>query len=270
MSYETTAVVGRRWVVVLPLGALDALTAVIHRYGVRVYVLIDFLTFLLLSSSAGYVGASPVSQSSHLNNAFLYYLPASLFPFSLFFRRTAFFHKQLVREGFAFIFNTSAVSIRYLGRAQPFLFALSITYTHAYYGVRVVFREHGALGVCKSPVCSWSHGPLCPLHSRFVLFFLVRASVAARGAKRLFWCIISGTFVPGIMIHDRLCEVRGCLFVCSCGEKLSLDDCLALKLKFCLVLIVTAMEGLLTLWSLLYVPNIRCIYWFLSCLWERA
>ena len=31
-------------------------------------------------------------------------------------------------------------------------------------GVRIVFVDHGALGICKSPVCTLNHVPLCPRH----------------------------------------------------------------------------------------------------------
>ena len=38
---------------------------------------------------------------------------------------------------------------------RPFYFV------HAF-GVLVVFVDQGALGICKSPVCTENHGPLCP------------------------------------------------------------------------------------------------------------
>lgn len=51
---------------------------------------IDFLS--CLSSSQGSIGNSLAPQSSHLNNALFYYLPASRFRFSLFRRRAFLCH----------------------------------------------------------------------------------------------------------------------------------------------------------------------------------
>ena len=48
------------------------------------------LPYFCLSSSAGSFGTYLASQGSYLNNAFLYYLPASLYSFSLCFRRATF------------------------------------------------------------------------------------------------------------------------------------------------------------------------------------
>ena len=62
-------------------------------------------------------------------------------------------------------------------------------------GVRVVTLDHGPLGICKSSVCTWNRGPLCPLLSRFVLFFFLvsersgRLPPPAERSAALYWSV---------------------------------------------------------------------------------
>ena len=63
----------------------------------------------------------------------------------------------VTREGFASSFNLNKKT-QHCSLSRPFYLV------HAC-GVRVVIVEHGALGSCKSSVCTQNRGPLCPLHS---------------------------------------------------------------------------------------------------------
>ena len=72
---------------------------------------------------------------------------------------------------------------------------------------------HGALGICKSSVCTWNRGPLCPLHSHFVLCPCERAVRAAdaRGAKRLIYHIYVLVLSTGVlaMVYWLLVQTGG-------------------------------------------------------------
>ena len=77
-------------------------------------------------------------------------------------------------------------------------------------GVRVVILEHGALAICKSSLCTENRGPLRPLHSRFVLFFLVSERVAGGGSR-------PRSEAPCIALQQYrglpLYQYRGCFFL---------------------------------------------------------
>ena len=82
---------------------------------------------------------------------------------------------------------TKQLSWRDARRKMP-LFPVPLYFVHAC-SVRHVFVDHGALGICKSSVCTQNRGPLCPPHSHFVQFLFVRKRSGRRkpprGSKRL-------------------------------------------------------------------------------------
>ena len=82
---------GRCWVNVSAFCALAPPARAASKIRTSKYALCR-LSYVCRSSLAGSIGTSLASQSSHLNNASFYYLPASLFPFPLVLRRAFFSH----------------------------------------------------------------------------------------------------------------------------------------------------------------------------------
>ena len=84
---------------------------------------------------------------------------------------------SMIREGCAFMFFQSQNVVRY-NIHSSFSF-VNVRMIHAC-GVRVVFLEHGVLGICKSSACTYNHGHLS---RSFTLFcFTVINSLRARVA----------------------------------------------------------------------------------------
>ena len=76
--------------------------------------------------------------------------------------------------------------------------------------VRVIL-EHGALGICKSSVCTENRGPLCSLQSLFVLLFLVseRRRRLKPAAERRALYTYTATSLPRVprtaTLHQQYC-----------------------------------------------------------------
>ena len=105
---------------------------------------------------------------------------------------------------------------RYILRSTTLLFPPSFRilsyFVHAC-GVRVVLLVHGALGICKSSVCTQNRGPLGPLHSH-----LVRLSLDCGRRREAPLYICTGTYccstrywyqyrVPGYIRTVGICEI---------------------------------------------------------------
>ena len=69
---------------------------------------------------------------------------------------------------------------------------------------RVVLGDHGALGICKSLVCTKNRGPLCAIQSFVFCSNLVCERAPARGAKRLFDHIYVRSWTEKVLNCDFL------------------------------------------------------------------